>query len=459
MLPFDSVPQRLRFGIYMMFLAICFLGGGGSRADIMSLLYVRPAAILCLASILVVPGRIDFRLIRVPLALLLVLALWMTAQLVPLPPGIWTGLSGRELIAPSAAVLGTEQPWRPISVAPDLTLNSLVSLVVPLTGLVGFAAIAPEHRRGLLLVLLLAVLVSSLLGMLQISGGVHNPFYLYAVTNENQAVGLFANRNHQAVLLAAAFPMLALWASQAKGSAQVWRRPFIAASAGIFLVPMLLVTGSRAGLALGGAAAAWACFQFVKERRTVTGRPLEWRTAMLTLVSLVGVAALFAFLAFSRAVALQRLFETQDAELRGKSLPVVVRIAEDMLPFGGGFGTFDPLYRMSEPDALLSPRYLNHAHNDLVELAVTGGAPAVILLLFFLVWWLAGSVKVFRCWRSPLRDVAFARLGSVMIALLLAASLVDYPLRVPTMMALLAIACGWLAAGWRRSAEAAAAQR
>ena len=35
---------RARLGLFLAFMLLCFLGGGGSRADIVSLLYLRPAA-------------------------------------------------------------------------------------------------------------------------------------------------------------------------------------------------------------------------------------------------------------------------------------------------------------------------------------------------------------------------------------------------------------------------------
>ena len=52
---------------------------------------------------------------RVPLILLGALAALMAIQLIPLPPGIWTALPGRERYLEAAAAIGIPQPWRPIS--------------------------------------------------------------------------------------------------------------------------------------------------------------------------------------------------------------------------------------------------------------------------------------------------------------------------------------------------------
>jgi hypothetical protein len=438
----------VRFATYLVFVALCLLGGGGSRGDILSLLYVRPGAILCLALILLVPGRIEFAAIRWPLILLGAWTAWLIVQLIPLPPEWWTGLPGRRLIVEGAGVLGVAQPWRPISMAPDLTLNSLAAMVVPFTALIGFAALSEDRRRQLLPVLLGAALVSVLFAIAQISSGAGSAFYLYRITNEGTAVGLFSNRNHQAALLAVAFPMLGLWAAHAHGDRRAWQlRTFSALSFAVLLVPMILVTGSRAGLLLGALAAAWCFIQYRAERAAETGgRVFSLRYLALGLASIVGLGGLFAFLAFSRAEALQRLISNGEVELRYENLPVFAQMARDMFPFGSGIGSFDPVYRIYEPDAFLSPRYLNQAHNDLMDVAITAGLPGLILLGLFVLWFLWTAFAVFRKWRQQSRTIAYGRLGAVMILLLLLASLVDYPLRVPIIAMTFAIACGWLGA-------------
>ena len=437
---------RARLGLFVAFLLLCFLGGGGARADIISLLYLRPAAILCLAAILIIPGRIDWAAIRVPLLLLGALAIWILIQLVPLPPAVWTSLPGRQVVAEGATLLGMDQPWRPISMAPALTLNSLAAMSIPFAALIGFAALDEEGRRLLLPLLIGAAFVSALFGVAQIAGGAESPFYLYRITNADAAVGLFSNRNHEAALLALTFPMLALWAIQAGKAAGARRaRMMIAATFGIFLVPMILVTGSRAGLLLGAMAAAWACFQYLKDLRTQRGETgIGWRLPLVAFCVLAAVAGLFIAVATSRAQAVHRLLGGAEADVRVQVFPVLTKMAGELYPVGSGFGSFDPVYRIYEPSRLLTPNYLNQAHNDLLELTITGGVPAVIILLLFVLWWFLKSRRALRAWSAPSRSFAFARLGSFMILLLLLWSLVDYPLRVPTITALLAIACGWL---------------
>ena len=111
---------------------------------------------------------------------------------------------------------------------------------------------------------------------------------------------------------------------------------------------------------------------------------------------------------------------------------------------GSGFGSFDPLFRMYEPDAMLKPTNFNHAHNDWLELALTGGVPALAVLTLFVGW---ASVQMARCWRAPgaTAMVLSARGGGIALLVLGAASISDYPLRTPLMAALMTLSCAWLA--------------
>jgi hypothetical protein len=91
---------------------------------------------------------------------------------------------------------------------------------------------------------------------------------------------------------------------------------------------------------------------------------------------------------------------------------------------------------MFEPDRLLQPSYFNHAHNDWVEIAITGGLPAMIILLAAIIW-ILGGIR-----RGGLRGLIKGHRGdirfpAIVILLLLAAgSIVDYPLRIPSLQAL-----------------------
>jgi O-antigen ligase len=438
---------QVRFLLLVSLLGLLLLGGGASRPDTLSLLYVRPAALLFIVGVAILPGAIEWRVVRTPLLFLAALALIIVAQLIPLPPDLWQSMPGHQRYSAASRFLGGEAPWRPLSLTPDLTLNSLLALLPPMAVLVGYAAIRSDQRRNLVPVLLVGIIASGIMGVLQAGGGSDSPFYTYRVSSFGNPAGFFANRNHQAVFLAFGFPLLSVW-TQMPTQNRLWhrRRNFLAIGAAFFLFAMTLVTGSRAGIAVAALMMVAAAFLgrnslFRRWRRS------SWKRVSLLTFAGVLSALVLAISVSGRAVSVQRFFipELMAKDPRFTKLPTVVSIVKDFFPFGTGFGSFDPVFRGYEPDHLLSRAYLNHAHNDPVELFMTGGLPAALLLGGFLVWLALSG------WRLQHKDsqarqgrtLAVASLAMVIATLL--ASLVDYPLRTPLMAATFAMACAWLA--------------
>lgn len=438
-------PERIRFYALLLFFALCALGGGASRTDVMSLLYLRPAAILCLLVLVLTPGSFEFRRFRFLFLLLGLFAAAIAVQLIPLPPDFWLGLPGHERFAEGAAAAGMPLSWRPISLTPDLTLNSLLDLLPPLVVLVGLAAIREDQRRALLLILIGIVCIDAVWSVIQYASGGDSPAYLYAITNRDAPVGIFANRNHHAFLAALGFPMLALWLRMpSRGRDHMRTRRWTAFAIGMFLLPVIIVSGSRGGAILAAVGLLFALLLMPRNREA----PGRWDKWIRIGLFLLPVALIAVIIYMNRAVSLARFFGgdgNTGGELRVESLSTLFQMIRDHLPQGTGFGGFDPAFRIYETDASLVPTYFNHAHNDLVELALTGGLPALAVLALFVLWWLVRGGRWFIGNRSPLLSTHFARLGAVLVLLLFGASLTDYPLRTPLLAVVFTVACGWLA--------------
>lgn len=421
------------------------MGGGGSRPDVLSLLYLRPAAVLCLAALCLTRGPWRLGEYRTIIALLLAFATLIILQLVPLPPAIWLSLPGHERFAEAAVAVGKAQPWRPLSLTPDLTFNSLLALLPAFVVLVGLAGLFSPQRWRIISVLAAIASASALLGLIQVIGGADTSAYLYRITHQGVPVGFFANRNHQAALLAIGLPALQVWALR-PGIKESTRgvRKIVAASAGLFLLLVLIATGSRAGIVLGlmGLIGTY----LLLPRGGVKGA--QTRFAKTTRFAIIAASLITVGLAifFGRALSIDRLLTTGNIEDvdRVAYAPLIVEIIGQFFPLGSGFGSFDRVFRMFEPDAILGPQYFNRAHNDLLELALTGGLPALILLGLFLSWVAIRTIAAFRASTRHNPDALLARLGAIMVVILLSASLVDYPLRTPLLTAVFTLACGLL---------------
>ena len=432
-------------------LATCFIFGGASRLDVFGLIFLQPLAVIFGAIILLIPGQVHWSRVRVPMLILGLLAAAIAVQLLPLPPAIWTNLPGRAPYVDTAIVAGVAQPWRPISLTPDLTWGALVALVVPAAILVGIAAVSQRQVRQLLPFVIGGALISALIGLIQITGGSDSPFYLYRITNRGSAVGLFANRNHQAFLLAAVFPMLALWArSHVDDPRMRLARWVLAGVAILFLIPVVLVTGSRGGLMLSCLGLIFALlifgsFAYNLER----GRVRKWLLLGVCGVAVGGGGVAATAVMVSRDEALQRLLtDAVSEDARASYLPTLLRMASEFFPVGSGFGSFDPVFRMYEPFETLEINYFNHAHNDALEMLITGGVAGGLVVAVFLFWLIYRTLHILIN-RTHTEGWAYALTGLGVIVLLLIGSLFDYPLRTPLLAAILAIACAW--AGIRTS--------
>ncbi|MFN2099296.1 O-antigen ligase family protein [Altererythrobacter sp. MF3-039] len=450
---------RARFWILAVFLFGVALLGGSSRADSLATLIIRPLSFIVIAYAVLIIGRDQLSSIRIPLALLFGLSGLAALQLLPLPPSIWSELPGRAEILEMYHVAEMTPPWLPLALSPSRATNALMSMSIPLAGLLLFAVQDHESRkRGWSLVWVL-VLISVIVGMAQLAGSGGRGLYFHRITNPGLPVGLFANRNHQALFVCIGILLAAAkFATDSRGRRSFAFVATLSLGSLLVFVPFLLTIGSRAGLIIGSTLLlpSFALVYFAVQQRSKSGRksfsPQMQKIGFGLLVS-TAVAIIVAAIAFSRSLSFDRLVEKGGGDaIRSETLPIVAQMTIDSLPFGIGFGAFDLAYRRVEPLELLMPSYLNQAHNDWLQFILEGGALAGVLLSLFIVWAMAASFQVVSSSRKSLRPYGLASAGT--LAAFAVASSVDYPLRVPTLSLLFAFACVQLAFDSRSNAIA-----
>jgi hypothetical protein len=435
------------FWALVAFLILAFFTGGASRGDAQSLIILRPAAVIVCGIGLWSLSWEHVKAYRFLFGMAAAIFALVLSHLIPLPPSVWGALPGRGIITEIDKVAELGAVWRPISMVPSATWNALYSLFVPLAVLILGAQLSREDRFKLLPWVLGLGLFSGLWGISQVIGDPQGPLYLYRVTNNGAAVGLFANRNHQAILLASLFPMLAVYASTSvRSEEQAGVRLWLAIGAGFVLVPLLLVTGSRAGLILGVVGLLSTLLVYKRPSDLTPKKRKGGKLDLRYAAAGFGVLCLGALtIIMSRAEAFQRLFATDEADPRFQLWPYLPPIAWKYFPLGSGIGSFVEVYQIDEPYELLSPEYFNHAHNDWLEVYMTVGLPGLILLGITIYAVFQTSWILFRTPIEAGRDVRFARLGAIVILILALGSIGDYPLRTPTLAAVFAVAVLWLA--------------
>lgn len=456
----------------MAFIVMAIISGGGSRPDIVSLVLLRPISLLVFAYFLwVVLAR---RTVGVGTLFWLLVgwAVLHIVQLVPLPHAVWSGLPERAQIAGLDNTLGMAEQARPLTLSPSGTVNSLFSLFAPAAALLLAVLLPGKLRDRMFNVLKWAGLVSILFGLMQLVGGPGSSFYLYRVTNSESAVGLFSNRNHHALFLACVMVIAAFHLRDRLANPKGRQLGLLIDAALLLLAPMMiLLIGSRGGLLFAGVAALFAVAAIasisngslqIGARRTLgatADRSVLWfRRHLQKLVLAAGVVLALGLTAvsifLSRAPAFERFFAPEHASnARSDVLPTLIEMAKVYFPFGSGFGSFDGAYRKFEPIELLSPFYLNEAHNDWVQLVIEGGAPAVAILL-------AGLAALGWSWfrglgRRP--EQRWTLIGyALMLGFFAVSSAVDYPLRTPSLMVFAAFCAGSIVAIARGGGEVVA---
>jgi O-antigen ligase len=434
-------------------LAVCALGGGSSRADVWSLLYLRPVVIGAIVTMLVVrAGQFEWAAIRIPLVLLAAMAIVITLQLVPLPPALWAALPGHDTLAEHLALLGMADVWRPLSLVPELTLNSLLALLPPLAILIGLAGTRPYEREAMIYVVAGVGVASAMLGVVQLVSG-HGYFYRYS--DDALPIGFFTNRNHQAAMLAICLPALRILSLQPRKTPSSYLFQLgVCSATGLFLLLMILLTGSRSGIVMALLALVTAAL--IRQPSRGSGvfaraakphsRSRRSRTMLRALIVLAPLSFIALAYLSGRAASVNRLlnFDTVLGDQRVTYAPITWKIAREFFPLGSGAGTFDRVYRLNEPDWALHQNYFNHAHNDLVEIIITGGLPFLLILAAFAIWFLVSAYQAYRDdgqRQSPPGETLFS-IGAITI--FLAASLTDYHIRTPLIAIAFAFACGLL---------------
>jgi O-antigen ligase len=186
-----------------------------------------------------------------------------------------------------------------------------------------------------------------------------------------------------------------------------------------------LITGSRTGCALlVPALLAGVAIFFGGQRDRRRARMIVLATAGgLLVVVLAGVILATVQPGGALGLLLSRSYTGDDD--RYMFWPVVIRMIPKYMPWGIGFGSFRRAFEIDEPANLLAPLYLNHAHNDWFEITLEAGVAGIVLAAGFVIWLLWRWVPA---WRSRTADPLRQAAGTV-IALLLAHSCFDYPIR------------------------------
>jgi O-antigen ligase len=425
-------------------LVACLLLGGASRQNDVQVFTLEvlalPVAIWAIWRLYRGPRP---RKLVIPLIVCALIIAIPIAQLAPLPFQYWSNLAGRDGVAEYLIAVGIQPDTLAYSLTPSATRAHALALLPPFTVLAATITLSAAERRAISVILMVIVVGSLLLGGLQISGGSGSAFYLYEETNRESAVGFFSNRNHQATLLLMSVPFAAMLVSSRR--ADFARSGLVWAAAGVAAVGLVIVglgiIRSRAGLILIAptlGATILATWLVLREGRTLGKTMLG--------LAITATAAIAAVAFYALEPILERFDVGIGSDLRFVYAPIVFSAGQEFAPFGSGIGSFVEVFQAREPLEIVANRFVNHAHNDYLELWLETGWLMLAPLGLFIFWWVVAS---WRNWLSRYRGSAenLAVAASIAIGVVLIYSTVDYPMRTLAIASLFAFCCGILICG------------
>lgn len=445
--------RTARATIVPLYLLACLILGGSTRSEWLNMVLQLGAIAILAWAALGAPrsqsGEAGRNLVRLALIMVAV----VVVQLIPLPPALWNALPGRESIAHGFDLLGQPRPWLPLSLAPYETMTSALWLLPPLAMLAGILRLGAYRESWLAAVIAIAAVAGVLLGALQLTGGAAaaSPWYLYTITNDGTATGFFANSNHMGTLLIVAIPFVVAMLGERRGHS---RRVQAKAGGLVILGGVLIVM--LTGLALNHSLAAVGLgvpviAASILIRAKLGGVRSRWALAG---VGLLGIAAIIGVLLSPIPNNLTAPGADKSYSSRYTSFANSLRATADLFPVGSGSGSFASIYPAYENPDVVDRWYVNHVHNDYIELVMETGLPGLLLIVALLLWWVGRTIAV---WQAPIVH-RYARAATIASGAILAHSLVDFPLRTSAIAALFAVCVSLMAGPKLRTRVVPAAQ-
>lgn len=353
-------------------------------------------------------------------------------QLIPLPAQLWTAFPGRQ-VATDVTRLIDPAMWRPLSLDPNATLRTWFALLVPVAMFLATLQLPSRNRVWLVIILVAVAIASAILGLLQITSG-SDLLYPFISDHQGLPIGFFANRNHQAALMYAALCFTVALTQVSFVSERFPAARAVAAGVAILLIATVFATGSRAGMVL-------MVVSLLLSLLIVFRSQISWKSAIGGVAILLIGSVLLLNSGVVRS-SVERLL-SQSSDGRYEFWPEVLYSLGSYFPVGAGLGSFTTSYQATEQLATVGTHYVNHAHNDYLEVALEAGAPGIVLVGLLLLLYVTCA------WRVLARDKEddanlLARAAAIAILCFLLHALVDYPLRTFGHLALLGMLAGLL---------------
>lgn len=329
-----------------------------------------------------------------------------------------------------------------LSIYPEQTIKvSLFFLAHTALFLLVFLYVRGRSGRSAALVKLIAAVgaLYALYGFVVYLSGSNHVLWFEKTAYKNVVTSTFINRNSYAAYaglgLAAMNVILFLKVDTLRRGMATPRDYLLTVFAGhgwyqalayLILLSALLLTGSRAGILSVFAAQAIMVLLFFRSRG---GR------GNLPVVLALGAIILLA-LALSGGILLDRTLDNNEANERFIVYDYVWDAIRERPLSGYGIGTFNEAFRLYRGENVRL--YFDRAHNDYLEIAMTAGIPAALVLiaapLLLMISYLKAVTRAI-----DMEKCAFSAMGIAILVQLGLHSLLDFSLQIPAVSLLFVV--------------------
>lgn len=289
-----------------------------------------------------------------------------------------------------------EPAWSFWTTSPSRSLEAVLFTFCVLGFFLYVCRLNERQQQGLVRFILLGFLINVVVGVIQLSYGSRVGIDNLFPFRINSA--LFANENHFSSLTYMMIPLLA-WRFLAASN-----QPLVFIAITILVVAFLFAVGSRAGMAISSGLAIFSLIWFAVNKSTQ-------KILLFGLVIAIIPSLMIAIFYFDMDTLLEQ-------DLRSVIFANSWSAAKNHWLTGTGLGSFILIYPIYEPSNEIIGVYINHAHNDYLELLLECGILIVPVFLLFLI-------QIFR----NLFNSALAGAATLSIFAVLAHTILDYPLR------------------------------
>ena len=361
---------------------------------------VEALAIVLLVLLFIFQQRFNF-LSKATWGYIFLIALTPLLYLIPVSADIWDQLPGHEVYTQIAQWVttnqGSEQINRTFSLIPYRTEHAFFALLPPLAIFITVSALPEPQKRFIIYSLLVIAIAEASLATIQYSS--NNEFFYFGIPiiKKGIALGTYPNPDHFVLLMEIAIPLtFALLAHEIKtgkkhgsdGSKSLMLKIIYGLMIILFIAGAVF-SGSRAGIPLALLSGFLSYMIFMHKKNSQ-------HLFLSAVVILVITVALLSFLNLTPVI---NRFISNNPFLDGR-WAIFANTWEGIktfFPLGTGPGTFPEIYRIFQPIA--QSGFVNHAHNDYLELIFETGLLGVFFISYFMyriisAWQQVKKVKV-----------------------------------------------------------------